>query len=193
MVLCNISVRLFLWLLCIGLLFQQVYEEIIATQSSQYYFINYSHLIIQSLSHRFDVLIRCNESCFNYVINGILILYPILAIWKVCKLWAWDNSHFWVYSHTQNVCIHSWYNRQIITRSKASFIAYHRSELFWLLLVLFSPQFYLLLKMWDIKQLETQGVKLQLFLKCVICGAIIRSFINFISISSFQFNSFAFS
>ena len=182
----NISVRLFLWLLCIGFIVSAGFirnKEIIATQSSIILFLLIIHiLIIQSLSPSIQMfLIKFLMRIFpteNYVINtGFwnLLSNPsnLKSIQTSMSMGVTLISGFILY--TQNM--YSFMNTANgVQEARASFIAYLSAPI--ILIITSSISLTILSSnkdIEDIKQLKTLGVsRLQLF-KIRIAEAIIHS------------------
>ena len=182
----NISVRLILWLLCIGLIVSASFsrnKEIISTQSSIILFLLIIHiLIIQSLSPSIQMfLIKFLMRMFpteNYVINtGFwnLLSKPsyLKSIQTSMTMGVTLISGFILY--TQNM--YSFMNTANgVDEARASFIAYLSAPI--ILIITSSISLTILSSnkdIEDIKQLKTLGVsRLQLF-KIRIAEAIIHS------------------
>ena len=182
----NISVRLFLWLLCIGFIVSAGFirnKEIIATQSSIILFLLIIHiLIIQSLSPSIQMfLIKFLMRIFpteNYVINTDfwnLLSNPsyLKSIQTSMSMGVTLISGFILY--TQNM--YSFMNTANgVLEARASFIAYMSAPI--ILIITSSISLTILSSnkdIEDIKQLKTLGVsRLQLF-KIRIGEAIIHS------------------
>lgn len=182
----NISVRLFLWLLCIGSIVSAGFsrnKEIISTQSSIILFLLIIHiLIIQSLSPSIQVfLIKFLMRVFpteNYVINTSfwnLLSNPsyLKSIQTSMSMGVTLISGFILY--TQNM--YSFMNTANgVNEARASFIAYMSAPI--ILIITSSISLTILSSnkdIEDIKQLKTLGVsRLQLF-KIRIGEAIIHS------------------
>ena len=182
----NISVRLFLWLLCIGSIVSSGFirnKEIIATQSSIILFLLIIHiLIIQSLSPSIQMfLIKFLMRIFpteNYVINTDfwnLLSNPsyLKSIQTSMSMGVTLISGFILY--TQNM--YSFMNTANgVNEARASFIAYLSAPI--ILIITSSISLTILSSnkdIEDIKQLKTLGVsRLQLF-KIRIGEAIIHS------------------
>ena len=191
------SVRLFLWLLCIGFIVSAGFirnKEIIATQSSIILFLLIIHiLIIQSLSPSIQMfLIKFLMRIFpteNYVINtGFwdLLSNPsyLKSIQTSMSMGVTLISGFILY--TQNM--YSFMNTANgVQEARASFIAYLSAPI--ILIITSSISLTILSSnkdIEDIKQLKTLGVsRLQLF-KIRIAEAIIHSVL--ISLVSVVFN-----
>ena len=182
----NISVRLILWLLCIGLIVSASFsrnKEIISTQSSIILFLLIIHiLIIQSLSPSIQMfLIKFLMRIFpteNYVINTDfwnLLSNPsyLKSIQTSMSMGVTLISGFILY--TQNM--YSFMNTANgVLEARASFIAYLSAPI--ILIITSSISLTILSSnkdIEDIKQLKTLGVsRLQLF-KIRIGEAIIHS------------------
>ena len=182
----NISVHLFLWLLCIGFIVSAGFsrnKEIIATQSSIILFLLIIHiLIIQSLSPSIQMfIIKFLMRIFpteNYVINtGFwnLLSNPsyLKSIQTSMSMGVTLISGFILY--TQNM--YSFMNTANgVQEARASFIAYLSAPI--ILIITSSISLTILSSnkdIEDIKQLKTLGVsRLQLF-KIRIAEAIIHS------------------
>jgi len=182
----NISVRLFLWLLCIGSIVSASFsrnKEIISTQSSIILFLLIIHiLIIQSLSPSIQMfLIKFLMRIFpteNYVINTDfwnLLSNPsyLKSIQTSMSMGVTLISGFILY--TQNM--YSFMNTANgVLEARASFIAYMSAPI--ILIITSSISLTILSSnkdIEDIKQLKTLGVsRLQLF-KIRIGEAIIHS------------------
>lgn len=182
----NISVRLFLWLLCIGFIVSAGFlknKEIIATQSSIILFLLIIHiLIIQSLSPSIQMfLIKFLMRIFpteNYVINtGFwnLLFNPsyLKSIQTSMSMGVTLISGFILY--TQNM--YSFMNTANgVNEARASFIAYLSAPI--ILIITSSISLTILSSnkdIEDIKQLKTLGVSRLQLLKIRIGEAIIHS------------------
>ena len=182
----NISVRLILWLLCIGLIVSASFsrnKEIISTQSSIILFLLIIHiLIIQSLSPSIQVfLIKFLMRIFpteNYVINtGFwnLLSNPsyLKSIQTSMSMGVTLISGFILY--TQNM--YSFMNKANgVLEARASFIAYLSAPI--ILIITSSISLTILSSnkdIEDIKQLKTLGVSRSQLFKIRIGEAIIHS------------------
>lgn len=182
----NISVRLILWLLCIGLIVSASFsrnKEIISTQSSIILFLLIIHiLIIQSLSPSIQVfLIKLLMRIFpteNYVINtGFwnLLSNPsyLKSIQTSMSMGVTLISGFILY--TQNM--YSFMNTANgVLEARASFIAYLSAPI--ILIITSSISLTILSSnkdIEDIKQLKTLGVSRSQLFKIRIGEAIIHS------------------
>ena len=182
----NISVRLILWLLCIGLIVSASFsrnKEIISTQSSIILFLLIIHiLIIQSLSPSIQVfLIKFLMRIFpteNYVINTDfwnLLSNPsyLKSIQTSMTMGVTLISGFILY--TQNM--YSFMNTANgVLEARASFIAYLSAPI--ILIITSSISLTILSSnkdIEDIKQLKTLGVSSSQLFKIRIGEAIIHS------------------
>ena len=182
----NISVRLILWLLCIGLIVSASFsrnKEIISTQSSIILFLLIIHiLIIQSLSPSIQVfLIKFLMRIFpteNYVINtGFLNLLSnpsyLKSIQTSMSMGVTLISGFILY--TQNM--YSFMNKANgVLEARASFIAYLSAPI--ILIITSSISLTILSSnkdIEDIKQLNTLGVSRSQLFKIRIGEALIHS------------------
>ena len=182
----NISVRLFLWLLCIGLIVSASFsrnKEIISTQSSIILFLLIIHiLIIQSLSPSIQMfLIKFLMRIFpteNYVINTDfwnLLSNPsyLKSIQTSMSMGVTLISGFILY--TQNM--YSFMNTANgVLEARASFIAYMSAPI--ILIITSSISLTILSSnkdIEDIKQLKTLGVSRSQLFKIRIGEAIIHS------------------
>ena len=182
----NVSVRLILWLLCIGLIVSASFsrnKEIISTQSSIILFLLIIHiLIIQSLSPSIQVfLIKFLMRIFpteNYVINtGFcdLLSNPsyLKSIQTSMSMGVTLISGFILY--TQNM--YSFMNKANgVLEARASFIAYLSAPI--ILIITSSISLTILSSnkdIEDIKQLKTLGVSRSQLFKIRIGEAIIHS------------------
>lgn len=182
----NISVRLILWLLCIGLIVSASFsrnKEIISTQSSIILFLLIIHiLIIQSLSPSIQVfLIKFLMRIFpteNYVFNtGFwnLLSNPsyLKSIQTSMSMGVTLISGFILY--TQNM--YSFMNKANgVLEARASFIAYLSAPI--ILIITSSISLTILSSnkdIEDIKQLKTLGVSRSQLFKIRIGEAIIHS------------------
>ena len=182
----NISVRLILWLLCIGLIVSASFsrnKEIISTQSSIILFLLIIHiLIIQSLSPSIQVfLIKLLMRIFpteNYVINTDfwnLLSNPsyLKSIQTSMSMGVTLISGFILY--TQNM--YSFMNTANgVLEARASFIAYLSAPI--ILIITSSISLTILSSnkdIEDIKQLKTLGVSSSQLFKIRIGEAIIHS------------------
>lgn len=182
----NISVRLILWLLCIGLIVSASFsrnKEIISTQSSIILFLLIIHIIIiQSLSPSIQVfLIKLLMRIFpteNYVINtGFwnLLFNPsyLKSIQTSMSMGVTLISGFILY--TQNM--YSFMNTANgVLEARASFIAYLSAPI--ILIITSSISLTILSSnkdIEDIKQLKTLGVSRSQLFKIRIGEAIIHS------------------
>ena len=182
----NISVRLFLWLLCIGFIVSAGFsrnKEIIATQSSIILFLLIIHiLIIQSLSPSIQMfLIKFLMRIFpteNYVINTDfwnLLSNPsyLKSIQTSMSMGVTLISGFILY--TQNM--YSFMNTANgVLEARASFIAYMSAPI--ILIITSSISLTILSSnkdIEDIKQLKTLGVSRSQLFKIRIGEAIIHS------------------
>ena len=182
----NISVRLILWLLCIGFIVSAGFssnKEIISTQSSIILFLLIIHiLIIQSLSPSIQVfLIKFLMRIFpteNYVINTCfwnLLSNPsyLKSIQTSMSMGVTLISGFILY--TQNM--YSFMNKANgVLEARASFIAYLSAPI--ILIITSSISLTILSSnkdIEDIKQLKTLGVSRSQLFKIRIGEAIIHS------------------
>ena len=182
----NVSVRLILWLLCIGLIVSASFsrnKEIISTQSSIILFLLIIHiLIIQSLSPSIQVfLIKFLMRIFpteNYVINTgcwNLLSNPsyLKSIQTSMSMGVTLISGFILY--TQNM--YSFMNTANgVLEARASFIAYLSAPI--ILIITSSISLTILSSnkdIEDIKQLKTLGVSRSQLFKIRIGEAIIHS------------------
>ena len=182
----NVSVRLILWLLCIGLIVSASFsrnKEIISTQSSIILFLLIIHiLIIQSLSPSIQMfLIKFLMRIFpteNYVINTDfwnLLSNPsyLKSIQTSMSMGVTLISGFILY--TQNM--YSFMNKANgVLEARASFIAYLSAPI--ILIITSSISLTILSSnkdIEDIKQLKTLGVSRSQLFKIRIGEAIIHS------------------